>query len=240
MALYCPSHFAAPDEDSVKDLICEASLATIVVDSPQGLYANMVPLLYEDGLFRGHVARANQLWKACQSSEGIPCLLVFRGEDGYVSPSMYPTKQSNEKVVPTWDFVTFQIRGVLRAHPDKDWTRQVVHDLTTRHESEAGSSWAMSDAPDSYIDQMLSAIVGISIEVATPLKEGGKWKVSQNRPLVDRVSVAQRFKSQGKHKLADLVFRNDNGVSNGIIWIAGGIAAVALMIGTGLYLKKTE
>ena len=48
--------------------------------------------------------------------------------------------------------------------------------------------WKVDDAPAEYIEQMLSAIVGIEIPIATIT---GKWKVSQNRTVADREGVVQ-------------------------------------------------
>ena len=44
----------------------------------------------------------------------------------------------------------------------------------------------MSDAPQEFTDKMLQAIVGIEIPIT---KLVGKWKVSQNRSLPDRLGV---------------------------------------------------
>jgi transcriptional regulator len=42
--------------------------------------------------------------------------------------------------------------------------------------------WHVSDAPDSYVQQQLKAIVGVELTI-TRLE--GKWKMSQNRPHAD-------------------------------------------------------
>ncbi len=47
--------------------------------------------------------------------------------------------------------------------------------------------WAMTDAPERFVETQLRAIVGVEI-VVRELK--GKWKVSQNRPVADRAGVA--------------------------------------------------
>src|SRR5712691_2412033 len=54
--------------------------------------------------------------------------------------------------------------------------------------------WAVSDAPDSYVDVMLRGIVGFRFEI-TRLQ--GKWKMSQNREDADRAGVVEGLKSRG-------------------------------------------
>jgi transcriptional regulator len=41
-------------------------------------------------------------------------LVVFRGADAYVGPSLYTTKKETGKVVPTWNYVMVQARGQAR------------------------------------------------------------------------------------------------------------------------------
>ncbi|MEQ1806121.1 MAG: FMN-binding negative transcriptional regulator, partial [Burkholderiaceae bacterium] len=55
--------------------------------------------------------------------------------------------------------------------------------------------WAVSDAPDDYIETMLRAIVGIEIELSALQ---GKWKVTQNRNAADRQGVAYGLTQQGE------------------------------------------
>jgi transcriptional regulator len=92
-----------------------------------------------------------------------------------------------------------QGRGTLRAIDDANWLRAFVSRLTDHHEglrarqsAAQPGAWAMTDAPDDYIDSMLRAIVGIEI-VLTSLV--GKWKVSQNRPAADRQGVVDGLAS---------------------------------------------
>jgi transcriptional regulator len=136
------------------------------------------------GLLRGHVARANPLWR---EADGQEVLAVFHGPQGYVSPSWYPSKAETGKAVPTWNYTVVHARGVLRALDDGVWLRAFVDRLTRVHESPRAHPWRMTDAPEDYLEQMLRAIVGIEIAVVAI---EAKWKVSQNRSAADRLGVA--------------------------------------------------
>jgi transcriptional regulator len=71
---------------------------------------------------------------------------------------------------------------------DAPWLHALVTRLTDHHERTQAQPWAVSDAPDDYVAQMLRAIVGIEIPLDSLV---GKWKVSQNRSAVDREGTAQ-------------------------------------------------
>ena len=46
--------------------------------------------------------------------------------------------------------------------------------------------WQVTDAPAGYIDNLLKAIVGVELRIASL---DGKWKASQNRNEADRDGV---------------------------------------------------
>ena len=171
-------------------MVRDRPLATIVRVGANGMDADPVPLLYDagegpHGMLRGHVARANPLWR---DADGRDVLALFHGPQAYVSPGWYPSKTEHGKVVPTWNYVLVQAHGRLRAVDDAAWLRALVGRLTDTHEAARPAPWAVTDAPADYVDSMLRAIVGIEI-VVTRLE--GKWKSSQNRAEPDRAGVAR-------------------------------------------------
>jgi transcriptional regulator len=184
--MYLPKHFEQTDRAALIALMRERPLATLIVAAPDGPRADLIPLEFDDAAntLRGHVARANPLWKHA----GAKALAVFSGPQAYVSPGWYPSKREHGKVVPTWNYTMVQARGTLRAVEDAPWLHALVERLTTHHEHTQATPWAVSDAPDDYVQQMLRAIVGIEIALDSLL---GKWKVSQNRGAADRDGVAQ-------------------------------------------------
>jgi transcriptional regulator len=187
--MYLPAHFAQQDPAALHALMREHPLATLVTHGPEGPSADHLPLEFDPdagplGTLRGHVARANPLWQAAQ---GTPVLAVFGGPQAYVTPSWYPSKAATHKVVPTWNYTVVHAHGVLRAVEDAPWLHALVSRLTDHHEAPRSQPWAVSDAPDDYIQPMLRAIVGIEIPLTRLL---GKWKVSQNRSPTDRQGVA--------------------------------------------------
>src|SRR5258708_35364314 len=90
---------------------------------------------------------------------------------------------------------------------EKDWLLRHVTELTAQQERSEASPWAVSDAPDSYIDVMLRGIVGFRFAI-TRLE--GKWKMSQNRETDDQAGVAQGLTARATGddlEMADIVGR---------------------------------
>ena len=187
--MYLPKHFEETRVDVLHGLIHAHPLAALVTLSPGGLDANHIPFEIDPepapfGTLRGHVARANPVWR--DFSRDIEALTVFQGPQAYISPAWYQTKKETGKVVPTFNYIVVHAYGSLRIIEDEAWLRGLVERLTTRHESGRAEPWKVSDAPEDFIKTQLRAIVGIEMPVTRLV---GKWKVSQNRPAVDREGV---------------------------------------------------
>jgi transcriptional regulator len=191
--MYLPAQFHETRTAVLHDLIHAHPFGVLVTLDATGLVANHQPMEIDAtagplGTLRGHVARANPVWKSHRPD--VEAMAVFQGPQCYISPSHYATKAATGKVVPTWNYATVHAHGPLRVIEDAGWLRRLVEQLTDRHEAArpAGATpWHVSDAPEAYIDTMLKAIVGIELPIA---RLEGKWKVSQNRPAEDRAGVA--------------------------------------------------
>ena len=190
-AMYTPQHFEESRPEVLQQLVRNHPLCTLVTLSDDGIIANYIPMLLQPqhdaiGTLVGHVARANPVWRATHFE--VPVLALFQGPQHYISPSLYATKSEHGKVVPTWNYAVVQARGRLVVHDDAHWVRQQVTELTRQQELSRPQPWAVSDAPQDYIDAMVKAIVGIEIQL-TELH--GKWKVSQNQVSANQNSVVQ-------------------------------------------------
>lgn len=211
--MYLPASFKETRTEILHGLIRRHPLAVLVTLGDDGLVANHIPLEIdpaagEHGTLRGHVARANPMWKSHRPE--IAALAVFQGADAYITPSYYATKAETGEVVPTWNYAAVHARGPLRAIDDPAWLRSFVEQLTARHEADreaatGAAPWQVSDAPEPYLERMIKAIVGIEIPIA---RIEGKWKVSQNRPAADRAGVAAGLREDRDpmhHAMAALV-----------------------------------
>ena len=195
--MYVPSHFSITDNDPLFHLIRENPLGILITHSDSGLDANHVPFELDSndgnyGVLRAHVARTNPVWK--EVAEGSDVLVVFRAEHAYISPNWYPSKREFHKQVPTWNYRVVHAHGKLSIRDDETFLRNLVGRLTQIHEASQPNPWRMDDAPRDYLESMLRAIVGLEITISRLV---GKFKLSQNRELRDRLSLGEALKAQG-------------------------------------------
>jgi transcriptional regulator len=189
--MYLPAHFDESRTDVLHALMRAAPLTALVAQCDSGLVANHLPVetLNEPkplGSIRGHVARANPLWRDYRA--GSEAIAIFQGPQAYISPSLYPSKQQSGEVVPTWDYAVVHARGSLRFIDDAAWLKGFVARLTDTHEASRRQPWKTDDAPAEYIEKMLGLIVGFEFTISSLT---GKWKISQNRPAADRQGVVK-------------------------------------------------
>ncbi len=202
--MYLPKQFAETDVAEMHALMCARPLATLVSHGPDGLNANHIPLLLSDGKLQGHIARANPLWQEGKVTGEV--LVIFHGDENYISPSGYATKAEHGKVVPTWNYATVHAYGELRIVDDPQWIFAQISALTAANEAVLPQPWAVTDAPADYIEKMLGAIVGIEISITRLL---GKWKVSQNQPAENQASLITALVKAGD-PMADLIHQRQH------------------------------
>ncbi|MEM9335861.1 MAG: FMN-binding negative transcriptional regulator [Pseudomonadota bacterium] len=187
--MYTPKHFAESETDSLLQLMSAAPLGTLIVNGESGFEANHIPFIHDLGddgacVLRAHIPRANLLSELLRSP--TPCLVIFNGPDGYISPSWYATKQEHGRVVPTWNYSVAHVHGSVVVIDDPDWVLAQIHDLTERNEKSRPEPWAVSDAPDNYTRVLLASLVGLEVSVS---RIEGKTKASQNQPERNKVSI---------------------------------------------------
>ncbi len=109
--MYVPKHFAETDPSLLKALIRAHPLGAWVNLGSDELIVNHIPFYFDSdageyGTLIGHVARANPVWKVFSDSH--PSVVIFQGEQAYISPSWYPSKLEDNRTVPTWNYVVVQ------------------------------------------------------------------------------------------------------------------------------------
>jgi transcriptional regulator len=198
--MYQPAHFQENRGEVLAALMRAHPFATLVTTAADGLGADHLPMEYDPlpapfGTLRGHVARANPLWRGASGA----ALAIFQGPHAYISPAWYPSKLEAGKAVPTWNYAVVHAHGPLRFFEDRQQLRDLVEMLTDRHEAGRPHPWRVSDAPEDYLEQMLKAIVGFEMPLTRLV---GKWKLSQNRAAADRAGVIAGLNAErGIHAL---------------------------------------
>jgi transcriptional regulator len=207
--MYNPAHFVEDRLPVLHELIRAHPLAALVALTADGLVANHIPMEIGPGdgplgTLRGHVSRANPLWR---TARGAPALAIFQGPQGYVTPAWYEAKAEHGRVVPTWNYAVVHAHGPLVVIDDSAWLRAFVERLTDAHERGRAAPWHVSDAPEEFIERQVQGIVGLELPIE---RLEGKWKVSQNRSPADRAGVVAGLRQDGDAaslSLAELVAR---------------------------------
>jgi transcriptional regulator len=192
--MYLPDLFHEQHFETIAALIDAHPLGALTRIVNGVIVADHIPFLFdaEANVLRAHVARANPLWRDFDPAS--EALAIFTGLDHYVTPSWYATKRETGKVVPTWNYEAVHVYGRLRAIEDANWIRALLRDLTARHESARPAPWALEDAPDAFIDAIMTAIVGIELSIT---RIEAKRKLSQNRNAADRAGVIAGLEAEG-------------------------------------------
>ena len=208
--MYVPRAFAVDDIKILHQQMQASPLPVLVTHASQGLLASHVPMLLNPdegpcGTLYGHLARANPHWQ--DLAQGTEALVIFAGEQAYISPTFYPGKADHGKAVPTWNYLAVHAYGMAEVFDDAERLLALVSRLSDRHEANRPAPWAVSDAPADYVDSMLKAIVGFRLPI-TRLQ--GKRKLSQNRDAPDQAGVRQGLLANSNpqdHALAHLMVK---------------------------------
>ena len=194
--MYQPTHFKHDELPDLIDLMHKYALATVILTAPDGeLEVNHLPLDYDAesgklGILRGHIAKANPMFELLNQS--AQAYVIFHADDAYISPSWYEGKQEHHRVVPTWNYRVVHVKGTIRKVDDEKYLRGVLARLTRQHEANQPVPWKMGDAPHDFIAEQLEKIVAIEIDIQSII---GKFKVSQNRSVVDVEKVAKALEN---------------------------------------------
>jgi transcriptional regulator len=188
--LYQPAHgrFQASDAEHELARLAAVAPATLVTLSAGALVASVLPMVFhpQSRVMRGHLARANPQWR--DITTGVDALALFDGPEAYVTPGWYETKRGTGKDVPTWNYVTVQVRGPITIHEDEPWLLDHLRVLVDRHEATRAEPWSIDDPPEGYIATTAKAIVGLELAI---LSIDAKRKLSQNRLAIDFDGVVQ-------------------------------------------------
>lgn len=187
MTLYQPGHDRFRVEDPLAELarLCADVPATLVTLSSRGLVATILPMVLhadigERGVLRGHLARGNPQWRDISSD--VAALALLDGPESYITPAWYETKRRTGKDVPTWNYVTVQVRGPIGIHEEAEWLLPHLRALSDRHEAGRPDPWSVDDPPPGYVETQAKAVVGIELRIESI---EAKRKLSQNRIAVD-------------------------------------------------------
>ncbi|KAG7194560.1 uncharacterized protein KQ657_004231 [Scheffersomyces spartinae] len=205
--MYIPKKYLEEDWEQVEYLIKTYPLATIIThDANEGIIANHIPLVLQKDSESGetylcaHVAKTNHQLPSLKENPSV--LIIFQSSNSYVSPSYYPQKKIDHKVVPTWDFAAVHIDASSQVVDDGDFVRKQLEALSSQQEAKRDEPWSVKDAPEKYTQLLQKAITGVQFKINT-FQCKYKFEQAMGKDNVD--GVVKGFAQDGLTEQSDLV-----------------------------------
>lgn len=193
--LYVPNAHRVEDRQFLYDFMNEYSFVDLVTASPS-LRITHIPVILEltadgSGKILGHVSRHNP---QSQTFDGRhAAVIVFRGPDGYISPTWY----SKTDVVPTWNFAVVHATGRLMAITEKSSLHALLARLIEKFENYDSSGYDFSKLPEDYVSSMMTGIVGFEMQIESL---EGKFKLGQERSEADKQGILEHLRRPGRRE----------------------------------------
>lgn len=165
--------------------------AVIIGIGEQYPAASHIPMeveINEDGkiFLSGHLMKKTDHHIAFEKNENV--LVIFNGPHTHVSASWYTTPG----VGSTWDYMVVHAKGKIK-FTNEQGTYEAVKAITNKYEGLDKSS-SFDKLPREYVDKMLKAIVGFSIEVESL---ENTFKLSQNRDEESKRNIIEQLYKRG-------------------------------------------
>lgn len=189
--MYKLPHFTEKDTNKVIAFMKANAFAIITGFGEQYPVASHIPLevvVKGDGkiVLSGHLMKNSDHHKAFVKNSNV--LVIFNGPHCYVSASLYNNPQS----ASTWNYMTVHAKGNI-TFTDDEGTYTAIKAITDKYEGTATAA-AFNTMPKEYVDQMLKAIIGFTIEVET---FDNVFKLSQNKTNSEQLNIIGRLKKNG-------------------------------------------
>jgi len=177
--VYIPAAFKVDDPAVLYDVMRQNSFATVISNGDGEPFASHLPLLIEEGMLIGHMAKANPHWKMF---DGRSALCIFSGPHAYVSPRIYATAPN----VPTWNYVTVHAYGKPEIIEDTEASLKILEDSLDHFDPQLERTPELAE----YLRKQLPGIVAFHMPID---RLEGKFKLNQNKKPEDRNAVIETF-----------------------------------------------
>jgi transcriptional regulator len=195
--MYIPKDFEVTDKQEQYRFIAANSFGQLISSCNGRLNSTHLPFLMtaDKTKLHGHLAISNPQLKDINEQE---VLVTLQGPHDYISPSWYEGEG-----VPTWNYQAVHIYGLCQTYTDTQQLQYLVNSLTQKYEANLANPWQPS-----YKPKMLTAIIGIEISI-TEIQ--CKYKLSQNKSLLDQRQVIQQLNDTGSVSVAKAMQKNIGG-----------------------------
>lgn len=188
--MYKLPHFTETDQTKIISFINQNPFAILTGFGENYPVASQIPLAAEekDGkiLLHGHIMKKSDHHIAFEKNNKV--LVLFTGPHCYISASWY----TNPLGASTWNYMTVHAKGKI-SFTDEAGTINAIKEVTERFEG-TDTAASFDKLSDDYINAMVKAIVGFTVEVETL---DAVFKLSQNRDTVTTQNIIEQLKKRG-------------------------------------------
>lgn len=195
--LFAPSHFEFSDVDRILEFVTDQPLAHLISVVEGKVRVSAAPLVFEREVrepggrrykFIGHIAQRNPQSACVAASQDAVALIP--GPNAYISPNWNVATA----VLPTWSYVTVQLRGQFEPVTGLSETRALLERTVDHFERRAGTHWTLEEAPPALVGKLIHHIVAFRF-IAWEMQ--GIARVSQNRTEADRLGIVTGLLNRG-------------------------------------------
>ena len=189
--MYRFPYYTEEDLAKVIAFMKKNSFAMITGFGEQYPVATHIPLeveVQEDGriFLSGHMMKKTDHHLAFEKNNNV--LVIFNGPHAHISASWY----TNPVMGSTWNYMVVHANGQLK-FKDEQGTYNAVKDITNKYEGPESAA-AFDKLPKEYVDHMVKAIVGFTIEIE---KLDNVFKLSQNRDEESQKNIIEQLRKRG-------------------------------------------
>ncbi|MBK7376390.1 MAG: FMN-binding negative transcriptional regulator [Ferruginibacter sp.] len=188
--MYKFDYYTEKDRQKVIDFMKENAFALVTGIGEEYPAATQVPLAIKEKegkiFLEGHIMRKTDHHLAFEKNNNV--LVIFTGPHCFVSANWY----TDPHMGSTWNYMTVQAKGNIR-FMDAEGTYNAVKEVSDKYVG-TQSAGAFDNLPKEYIDHMMKAIVGFSIEVESL---ENTFKLSQNRDEASQRNIIEQLVKRG-------------------------------------------
>ena len=201
--MYKFSHYTEQDQQKVIDFMKENTFAFITGMGEDYPVATQIPLAIKikDGkiFLEGHMMKKTDHHLAFEKNNSV--LVLFTGPHCFVNANWY----TDPHMGSTWNYMTVHAKGKI-TFMDEEGTRNAVKAVSDKYAGTTSES-AFDNLPKEYINHMVKAILGFTIEVET---FENVFKLSQNRDVASQKNIIEQLKKRGDANSAAIALEMEN------------------------------
>ena len=188
--MYISHYYREENLNEIADFVREHDFATLVIaENGVPVASHLLVDLTTDSdgtwLISGHMARANKLWRAFDSTKEV--LLIFGGPNTYISPTWY-----SHLNVPTWNYIAVHLYGLPRLIDAGPELPDILSRLIKRYETK--SEYRLESLPSEFVQKEMRGVMGFQVRVT---RVEANFKLSQNRNDEDYANVVRQLEARG-------------------------------------------